>query len=290
MRLLCSAYANRRSPRDEEAVGGNQRVRFKPRSALALTAMCCYRVAVSELLEIGRQNRTILKANESFLVHAGDRHNLPICCPKIGVMAIGGDQKPVAASNLEQTPFIHRKALCLPGGDRPQFAALIADYQSLILDLRNLDGFILRNSLDCPVKPRNWPGRKLRRSLFCAVVQFRGTSLRMKRSTKVATTLALMPGNPVPALFPDKNRPSGRPAWASRRTLGPREEFKQAATSGGLRNSAGGRGSRGPYSLSPRMYFPWARAEGLLSQCSDAAPTQPESFQRKGGPCDQGSS
>ncbi len=114
--------------------------------------MRCYGIAVSELPEIGRKDTAVPQMNQSFLSDARDRDNPPVCCPKTGLMAIGGDQKPVTSGNFKKWPFIHVKALCLLSGDCPQLAALITDYQSVIFYLRNLGDFILCNSLYCAVE------------------------------------------------------------------------------------------------------------------------------------------
>ena len=62
--------------------------------------MRCYGIAVSELLEIGRKDTALPQMNQSFLIDARDRDNLPVCCPKTGLMAIGGNQKPVTSGNF----------------------------------------------------------------------------------------------------------------------------------------------------------------------------------------------
>src|SRR5437667_1839539 len=123
--------------------------------------MRCYGIAVSELPEIGRKDTAVPQMNQSFLIDARDRDNLPVCCPKTGLMAIGGDQKPVTSGNFKKWPFIHVKAFCLLSRDSPQFAALVTDHHSLIFYLRNFDGFVLCDSRDCAMEPQELAWTKI---------------------------------------------------------------------------------------------------------------------------------
>ena len=128
--------------------------------------MCGHSVTMSELLEVRRQQTTIVQMNLPSLIHVRNGDDFAIRRTESRLTPIRCQQEPFTGGDFNRDSFEDIERLRLLSREGAQLAAFIPNRKAVRFDLHHLDRFVFLDSFHFPMESQQLTRIKIAHVLF----------------------------------------------------------------------------------------------------------------------------